>query len=133
LASSWHCFVDAAFSGKFAFPVCEHAVRRDWQVPVLQASLTEHEFLYIKSVLRKNQQRGQDDCSNEKRQPMKISVNSLTGQQRLTGCCSGTTTPSHSSKTAVKYQQKSHEHYLMDNHDQEVHVTRGTHDRKCMW
>jgi len=100
---------------------------------MLQASLPEHEFLYIKSVLRKNQQRGQDDCNNEKRQPIKISVNSLPGQQKLTDCYSRTTTPSHPRKIAVKYQQKSHEYYLMDNHDQEVHLTRSTYDRKCMW
>jgi len=25
-------FSDGAFSGKFAFPICEHSVRRDWQV-----------------------------------------------------------------------------------------------------
>ena len=30
---AWHCFADAAFPGKFAFPIpiCEHSVRRDWQ------------------------------------------------------------------------------------------------------
>jgi len=27
-----HCFADAAFSGKSAFPMCGHSVRRDWQV-----------------------------------------------------------------------------------------------------
>jgi len=29
---TWHFFANAAFSGKFAFPICEHSVRRDWQV-----------------------------------------------------------------------------------------------------
>jgi len=29
--TTWHCFADGAVSGKFAFPTCEHSVRRDWQ------------------------------------------------------------------------------------------------------
>ena len=33
----------------------------------------------------------------------------------------------------MKYQQKSHEYYLMDNNDQEVHVTRSTYDMKGIW
>ena len=73
---------------------------------VLQTSLPEHEFLYIKAVLRKNQQRGQDDCSNDKRQPMRISVNSLPGQQRLTDCYSRTITPSHPSKICGEISTK---------------------------
>jgi len=27
----WHYFAIAVFYGKFAFPMCEHFVRRDWQ------------------------------------------------------------------------------------------------------
>ena len=27
MESAWHCFADAAFSGKFAFPICEHSAR----------------------------------------------------------------------------------------------------------
>jgi len=27
LESTWHCFADAAFSGKFAFPICEDSAR----------------------------------------------------------------------------------------------------------
>ena len=63
----------------------------------------------------------------------KLVVNPLPGQQRLADCYPRSITPSHPNKIAVKYQQKSHEYYLMDNHVQEVHVTRGTYDRKCMW
>jgi len=29
--TTWHCFANVAFSGKFAFPICEHSVWRDWQ------------------------------------------------------------------------------------------------------
>ena len=32
LACARHCFADTAFSGKFTFPICEHSVRRAWQV-----------------------------------------------------------------------------------------------------
>ena len=44
---------------------------------MLQSSLPEHEFLNKKSVLRKNQQIGQDNCNDEKRQPMKISCQTV--------------------------------------------------------
>ena len=63
----------------------------------------------------------------------KLVVNSLLWQRRLSDCYLMTITSSHPSKIAVKYQQKLHEYYLMDNHAREVHVTRSTHDRKRMW
>jgi len=30
--TTWHCFPSALLSSKFAFPICEHSVRRNWQV-----------------------------------------------------------------------------------------------------
>ena len=63
----------------------------------------------------------------------KLVVNPLPGQQRLADYYPRTITPIHLNKIAVKCQQKSHEYYLMDNHDQEVHVTKSSYDRKCMW
>jgi len=37
--TTWHCFADAAFSDKFAFPICEHSVRHDWQVHFKKLSI----------------------------------------------------------------------------------------------
>jgi len=45
---------------------------------VLQESLPEHELLHIKSVLRKKQQIGQDNCKDEKLQPMKTGCQAVT-------------------------------------------------------
>ena len=30
--TTWHCFAVAVFQAKFVFPMCEHSLRRDWQV-----------------------------------------------------------------------------------------------------
>jgi len=30
--ATWHSFAVAVFQGKFAFSICEHSVRRDWQL-----------------------------------------------------------------------------------------------------
>ena len=49
---------------------------------------------------------------------------------RTQDCYLRTITSCHPSKIAAKYQQKSYEYYLRDNHVQEVDVTRSTHDRK---
>jgi len=52
---------------------------------------------------------------------------------RTQDCHLRTITSCHPSKIAAKYQQKSYEYYLRDNHVQEVDVTRSTHDRKRIW
>jgi len=52
----------------------------------------------------------------------KLVVNPLPRQQKLAKCYPRTITSSHPSEITVKYQQKAHDGYLMDNHD-----------RKCMW
>jgi len=44
--TTWHCFATAAFSGKFAFPICEHSVRRDWQVHFKKRLVYGDNFLH---------------------------------------------------------------------------------------
>ena len=39
--TTWHWFAVAVFIGKFAFPICEHSVGRDWQVHFRQLFVHE--------------------------------------------------------------------------------------------
>ena len=41
-----HCFAVAVFLGKFSFPICEHSVRRDWQVHFKKLFLPGDNFLH---------------------------------------------------------------------------------------
>jgi len=71
--------------------------------------------------------------TKKSRNQLKRIVDQLPWQQKVQDCYQRTITSSHPNKIAEKYQQKACDHYIMDNHDQEVHVTRSTCDRRSIW